>query len=53
MLADDGIELVSRVMETDAPWQSEITGVWNTHLRQLNIEYDRACGTYIPECATL
>lgn len=46
MLAD-GVELVSRVMETDAPWQLEIKRVCDTILDKFDIKQNRACGTHV------
>lgn len=46
MLAD-GVELVSRVMETDAPWKLEIQEVWDTFSGQFDIKQDRASGTLV------
>lgn len=46
MLAD-GVELVSKVMETDAPWKWEIRRVWESLLINFEIIFDRACRTHV------
>lgn len=46
MLAD-GVELVSRVMETDAPRKLETTQVCDTILDNFDIKQNRACGTHV------
>lgn len=46
MLAE-GVELVSRVMETDAPWQLEIKEVCDTILGKFDIKQNTACGAHV------